>query len=216
MRAWVAIAAMLLAVAGVPGAGPAAVDASPVYYLVRPDPRLCPSPICGGAWVRRVNHAMTRCIDGSEAPECYVASAAGVPDKLWSSLAGSVLTRGRVVPAGIEGFPDLARLAVVAAWRPAGEQQPRGTTFRVVDNGVRCITSPCFSLTATALETDRRRTLSEIDLTAAGASATDLRRAERALAAGGVLVTGAVRTVPNAGPAGAGRVLQATQIWLRP
>ncbi len=216
MRAWVAIAASLLAVMGVPGAVPAATDATPVYYLVRPDPRLCPSPICGGAWVRRVNHAATRCLDGSEARECYVASTTGVPDKLWSALAGSILTRGRIAPAGIEGFPGLAMLAVVAAWRPAGGQQPRGTTFRVADNGIRCITTPCFSLMATALETDRRRTLSEIDLASAGASATDLRRAERALATGGALVTGAVRTVPHAGPAGAGRVLQATQIWLRP
>lgn len=216
MRAWVVIAAALLAVAGVAGAAPAAGEAAPSYYLVRPDPRLCPSPICGGAWVRRVNHATTRCADGSEARECYVASTTGVPARLWSALAGSVLVRGRIVRAGIEGFPDLGKLAAVAAWRPAGQQEPRGTTFRVVDNGVRCVTSPCFSLTAFVLETERRRTLSEIDLAGVGASAADLRRAQRAIAVGGVLVTGVVRTVPDAGPAGAGRELRAAQVWLRP
>jgi hypothetical protein len=216
MRAWLVIAASVFAVVGFAGGAAAQRDATPAYYLVRPDLRLCPSPICGGAWVRRVNHATTRCVDGSEARECYVASTAGVPEKLWSARAGSVLVRGRIVPAGIEGFPDLGKLAAVAAWRPAGQQEPRGTIFRVVDNGVRCVTSPCFSLTAFVLETERRRTLSEIGLAGVGASAADLRRAQRGLAVGGVLVTGAVRTVPDAGPAGAGRTLRATQIWLRP
>ena len=216
MRAWIVIAASLLAVAGAAGAAPAAGDGAAAYYLVRPDLRLCPSPSCGGAWVRRVNHATTRCVDGSEARECYVASVSGVPDKLGSSRAGSVLARGSIVPAAIDGFPGLGKLAAVAAWRPAGQREPSGTTFRVVDNGIRCVTSPCFSLTAGALETTRRRTLSELDFAAVGASAADLRRAERALATGGLLVTGAVRTVPDAGPAGAGRELRATQIWLRP
>lgn len=216
MRVCVAAAAVLLVVAGAAGAAPRAGDAASTYYLVRPDPRLCSSPLCGGAWVRRVNHATTRCVDGSEARECYVASAAGVPEKLWSALAGSVLTRGRILPAGIGGFPGLGRLAATAAWRPAGGREPRGTTFRVVENGVRCVTSPCFSSTAYTLERAGRRMLSELDLAGVGESSTDLRRAQLALTGGGLLVTGTVRTVADAGPAGAGRTLRATQIWLRP
>ncbi len=216
MRAWVVIAAATFAVVGFAGGAAAQRNAATAYYLVRPDLRLCPSPICGGAWVRRVNHVATRCVDGSEARECYVASTTGVPEKLWSARVGSVLVRGRIVAARIDGFPDLGRLAAVAAWRPAGQREPRGTTFRVIDNGVRCVTSPCFSVTGYALETAARRTLSEVDLTGAGASATDVLRAERASSTGGLLVTGTVRTVPDAGPAGAGRTLRATQIWLRP
>jgi hypothetical protein len=216
MRAWLVIAVSTFAVVGFAGGAAAQRDAAPAYYLVRPDLRLCPSPICGGAWVRRVNHVATRCVDGSEARECYVASTTGVPEALWTARAGSVLVRGRIVAARIDGFPDLGRLAAVAAWRPAGKREPRGTTFRVIDNGVRCVTSPCFSLTADTLETTRRRTLSDIDLAVVGATASDLRRAERAIAAGGLLVTGTVLTVPGAGPAGTGRTLRATQIWLRP
>ena len=33
-------------------------------YIVRADPRLCPSPLCGGYWVALANGARTRCADG--------------------------------------------------------------------------------------------------------------------------------------------------------
>jgi hypothetical protein len=184
------------------------------HYLVRPDLRLCPSPMCGGAWVRRVNHPLTRCVDGAARPACYVASVTGVAGLPSSARAGSVLVRGRLVPARIDGFPGLGALAASAAWRPAGKLEPHGTTFRVADNGVRCITSPCFSLTAVALEDGGRRTVSELDLGRAGASTADVARAQKAVDGGGLLVTGGVRTVLNAGPAGTGRRLRATQLWL--
>ena len=184
------------------------------HYLVRPDLRLCPSPRCGGAWVRRVNHPVTRCADGAARPECYVASVTGVARLPSSASAGSILVRGRLAPARIDGFPDLGALVASAAWRPAGKLEPRGTTFRVADNGVRCITSPCFSLTALALEGAGRRTVSELDLGRVGASAADVTRAQKAVGTGGLLVTGAVRAVPHAGPAGTGRTLRATQLWL--
>lgn len=216
MRGW-AIIAVVAAVVGLGTVARAAPEApAATYYLVRPDPRLCPSPLCGGAWARRVNRPLARCADGTVARECYVAAATGVPEKLWSAHAGSVLVRGRIEPAGIEGFPGLGRLDAVAAWRPAGPLRPSGTTFRVVDTGIRCVTTPCYSLRADALETGRRRMLSDLDLAGVGAGAGDLRRAERALRGAGALVTGTARRVPDAGPAGAGAVLTASQLWLRP
>jgi hypothetical protein len=166
--------------------------------------------------VRRVNHATTVCADGGRHRECYAATVSGVPEKLWSARGGSVLVRGRLTDARIDGFPGLAALRAVAAWRPAGTGAPRGRTFRVRDNGVRCVAAPCFSLTATALEGGGTRTLSELDLARAGLSAGDLRRTERAVSGDGALVTGTVVTVPDAGPAGSGRSLRATQAWLRP
>ncbi len=187
---------------------------SGTHFLVRPDLRLCPSPTCGGAWVRRVNHATTRCADGSARKECYVASVAGVAKPYFSVRAGSFLARGRLVPAELDGFPGLGTLAVSATWRPAGKLEPRGITFRVVDNRVRCITSPCFSLTGVALEGAGRRTFSDLDLSGVGATKADLARALQAVDGSGLLVTGNVRLVSNAGPAGTGRTLRATQLWL--
>jgi hypothetical protein len=215
MRAW-AIIAVVAALAALGTAAHAASKGPAAYYLVRPDPRLCPSPLCGGAWARRVNRPLTRCADGTAARECYVAAATGVPEKLWSALAGSVLVRGRIIPADIEGFPGLGRLDALAAWRPTGPRRAVGTTFRVVDTGIRCVTTPCFSLRAEALETGRRRLLSDLDLAGVGAAAGDLRRALRALPGRGALVTGTVRRIPSAGPAGAGEALVASQLWLRP
>lgn len=208
------VLALTCAIVAVAVAGSPASPAT--HYLVRPDARMCPSPMCGGAWVRRVNHPVTRCVDGTSSRECYVAGARGVPAKLLSALAGNVLARGRIVPAGIEGFPELGRLEAVAAWRPAGPRAPAGATFRVLDTGVRCVTSPCFSLRAVAVEGGSARSLSDLDLAPARATASDLRRASRALATEGLLVTGVVRIAAQAGPAGDGRVLVARQIWLRP
>jgi Domain of unknown function (DUF6748) len=185
------------------------------FYLVRRDLRMCPSPMCGGAWVHRVNHASTRCADGELRPECYVASITRMPERVWSARGGQILARGRLVPAEIDGFPSLASLATTAVWRPAGPRPARGTTFRVVSNGIRCVAAPCFSLTAFALEDDRSRRLSDVDLVRAGATSDDLDTAMRLIDTGGLLVTGTVVAVPDAGPAGTGRALQASQIWLR-
>lgn len=56
-------------------AAPAAASTFPLrdgLYQVRPDARLCPSPFCGGYWIRAVNHARTTCADGTVASWCYV------------------------------------------------------------------------------------------------------------------------------------------------
>lgn len=165
--------------------------------------------MCGGFWLQRVNHASTRCLDGSRRRLCYVASVSGV-----SSPVDTTLVRGRMAPAGIEGFPDHATLLATAGWSPAGPGPARGTLFRVVDNGVRCVTFPCFSLTASAVERTRRVTLSGVDLDGAEASIAAERRARRALASGGMYVAGTARVMPDEGPAGNGRTLVATQFWL--
>ncbi len=55
----------------------AASSAAPVRaggeYLIatRPDYRKCAYPMCGGWFVRRVNHLLTRCTDGSFQNECH-------------------------------------------------------------------------------------------------------------------------------------------------
>ena len=43
------------------------------WYTVTPDARLCPSPLCGGYHVKRVNRQRTLCADGTRSPDCYVA-----------------------------------------------------------------------------------------------------------------------------------------------
>src|SRR5438093_4560982 len=73
------------AAAGTPGD-----PSGSAVYQVRPDPRLCPSPLCGGAFASLVNLAHTPCIDGSEREACYVAdldfSAMGLSDSQLSEF----------------------------------------------------------------------------------------------------------------------------------
>ncbi len=187
---------------------PAEASSPGTYYLVRADLRLCPSPLCGGAWVRRVNHATTRCADGVLRSECYVATVGT------GRTGTGDLVLGTIVPAQIAGFPKLGKLAVRRAWSQAAEPAPPAPVFRVVDTGIRCVVAPCFSYRATRLETERSVALSELDLRPLDMPPATVARALRQLTRGGLFVSGAISTVPRAGPAGNGRVLAATQAWL--
>jgi hypothetical protein len=209
VRVIAAIALLALVPLAGTRAAPAAQD-PPGLYLVRPDLRLCPSPLCGGAWVRRVNRTETRCAGGASRRECSVASISGVAVP---AQAGS-LVRGRIVPAGIAGFPELGRLAATSAWRAASPGTPAGTVYRVADNGARCVTHPCFALAAVVAGTSRRVTLSGIDLSATGTPPALERRIRALLARGGLYLAGTIRVVPDEGPAGDGRTLVATAFWL--
>src|SRR5213596_598107 len=94
-------------VAGEPGGEPAVVAPGAVeetIYRVSPDPRLCISPVCGGAWVSAVNQQLTVCADGQQRETCYVATVEdGGPRPLGGpSLrpfgAAPLLVRGRIEP----------------------------------------------------------------------------------------------------------------------
>lgn len=211
MRSIPAIAGAALVLALTSGIAPAAATSpSPASYLVRPDLRLCPSPLCGGAWIRRANHTRTRCLDGMVRSECYVARVIG-----WRAEIGpDILVRGRIEPARVPGFPDLARLRANSVWRPTLATPWQGAVFRVRDTGIRCVTAPCFSLVATALESTRRLELSGIDLKAfvakplvAAAVEAQLRKAE-------ALVAGRVVTIHRTGQPRDGVELVVTQAWL--
>lgn len=205
---------LALIVAALAGTTSAARSADPgvgaiTTYLVQPDLRLCPSPLCGGAWVQRANHSITWCADGGRANRCYVASVSGGVE-----IVRDTLVRGRLVPAGLAGHPRLGRLSASKVWRPLGAAATRGALlFRVRDTGVRCVTHPCFSFVAAELESARRVTLSDLDLTLVGASAEELAWVRKALPRAGVVVAGSLRIDIEAGPAGDGRTLVATQLW---
>lgn len=190
-------------------AGRTANAAAPsTTYLVRPDLRMCPSPMCGGAWVSRVNHTTTRCVDGSLQSACYVSSLTR------TRFGTGDLALGRIVPAKIAGFPKLGKLVVDRLWLQAAEAAPPAPVYRVVDLGIRCIAAPCFTYRASRLETARRVMLSDLDLTGLDLPPQTRDRALRQLTLGGLIVSGIVRDVPHAGPAGDGRVLTARQAWL--
>jgi hypothetical protein len=219
----------LLAVAALLAAGSSARSDTPrsvsSYYLARGDPRLCPSPMCGGLFVRLVNRTVTPCGDGAPQRECYVASpdlsTLPVPDERRSELAGLIsegqaLARGTIVRGRVEGFPQLDTLVVSEVWPASSSpRKPVGIFRRVRDNGIRCITTPCFSIHAAALNSGRHVNVSRVGLAGTGATTAERNRALALIAKDGLIVAGRVVIVPRAGPAGAGRVLVASQFYIQ-
>jgi len=178
-------------------------------YTVRADPRLCPSPTCGGYWVALANGARTRCADGTTRDRCYVAKAV-VASGDAARVEDGALVRGSLTQYAFAGV-RLAALDVVAVFAPAGAAPMSGGYYRVVDTGIRCVRAPCFSLRVTQVNGSTRTTVSSLDLRASGASSTEIARAERAVATkAGLLARGRfVRTADG------GRMLRALRLFLR-
>jgi hypothetical protein len=151
-------------------------------YAVRADPRLCPSPLCGGYWVALANGARTRCADGTRKSQCYVARAVDARRRpLEVSIPDQGLVRADLEPWDFEGFGKLGVLAVAAVFTPAGTAPVSGGYYRVRDTGLRCVREPCFSYRATQVNGSTRTTTSDVDLAASGATPAEVMRAEAAL-----------------------------------
>ena len=217
------VAAVCLAAALLPAsalAGSTESYAPATVYSLRGDPRMCPSPMCGGFWASRVNWKLTPCFRGPELPACYVASVdLSTLAPVSRARAQTALSSGRaLVEGGFEryssAYTQLARLAAARVWISATAGRPEGTVYRVVDTGIRCIRAPCFSLRATVVNGTRSVMLSGIDFAASGAPAATIARAHALLAHEGVIVSGTIRMLAGAGAAGPGRTLAATRLWL--
>jgi len=182
-------------------------------YVVRPDPRLCPSPLCGGYWVSRANHSRTRCHDGLLRPRCYVAIALDQMSRrqLTTGLPENALVRAVIGSWTFGGLGELGAVFVAEIWKPVGSTPPTGDFFRVRDLGVRCVRAPCFSMRAWQINRTFRITVSDLDLRPAKPAPEELARAEAALTTPeGLLVSGRVDRTSQSG-----RLLRATQIFLR-
>jgi len=190
-------------------AGPPHVGSA--IYVVRQDPRLCPSPLCGGYWVQLANRSRTRCSDGVLRAHCYTARAVDEERHAFKEAAPDrALVRADLESWSVQGMGELGTLVVASVFGPVGDGASAGRYFRVADRGIRCVKAPCFSLRASVLNRDERSTLSGVDL---GVVPVDTRdQVEAALSTrSGVLARGRiVRT--SAG----GRVLRATRFYLRP
>lgn len=206
MRAIVRAALLVAFVSLLVSAAPAGADSlaeSSAYFALTPDPRLCPSPLCGGVFARRVNLAVTRCPDGKPRPVCHASEVdwiLGVDGEDLARIQAAVLRgqgivrgrllRGRELPGG-----ELAgRLVITEAWIGASSALADGDVFRVRDLGIVCVTAPCFSLHASTLNTTRHRDISELDLSGVGAT----EEADKALSTTSLLVSGHLRTVRSA------------------
>ena len=69
------LAILLAAGIAVSGAAARTPPTGTAMFLVEHDPRLCPSPLCGGYWVSLANGVRTRCGNGQPQTRCYAARA---------------------------------------------------------------------------------------------------------------------------------------------
>ena len=207
------------------GTGPAQDELLPAktYYVVtRIDPRMCPSPLCGGVYVKQVNRMRTRCADGSVANDCYV------PILDWSSLSLSdeeirqveddfrqmhLIARGelRIVESP---FGPLPGLVAMDAWRGVTGNEPISLVYGLRPSGIVCITSPCPELDAVRLNQNKHGLIHAVDLTASGADAEQIWKGLVALYQGPGLLVAGPRTRIR-GPAGKGIEIVASEFYTK-
>jgi hypothetical protein len=181
-----------------------------LYYSLRADTRKCVSPLCGGYFIRAVNQARTRCADGTRAAECYVAAvdfgALPVPD------APAVVALGTLGRKSYPGFGRLGVLTAEAVWGSLGSDTRRGDVYRLRDSGIRCITTPCFSIQAELLNQGTEVTLSDLDFERLELSDKQHEAAFAALGEGALLARGTLSRPQRL--TGRGRQLTASALYL--
>lgn len=218
----------LLRIAGLCGllwlAFPAAEAGQPVeryYRFDHPDVRKCPSPLCGGMFVRQLNGERTQCPHGGWSEACYAGeldlSGLGL-DRARADAFRRHFSAERAVARGFLESRMLAErtvpvLRVTEAWElAAGRNSQVDNYYRVVNSGVLCITDPCLSLAEEWLNTAQRRPLASIDFERSGASPADVEAGRELLSTEGVIVAGRHRRIE--GPGGTGRQLLVKKLYL--
>ncbi len=197
------------------------------YFVVtRRDMRKCVSPLCGGFYVKRVNVAKTRCADGSLQAECYVSSIElkniGLSSREEADFrvaveSGMAIIKARAYKRSFHGW-TLGTLKANEGWLGATGSTPDGTFFRIADNGIRCITTPCWSTSAFALNGNDEHTLigATLDQTATPADQATLDRAVESIGTpDGLLVAGSLLLPKCLPTANCGPRVIASEIYVR-
>ena len=130
------------------------------YYHVRQDYRRCMAPLCGGYWLRKVNRRRMRCADGKKAEECYVADI--VADSDFAFKGPTQLLKGHHCTKEWDNFGELGTFTLEVAHSQASETEGTGAFVAVKDNGIRCITHPCPSMTEIFLNRKRSRNIADL------------------------------------------------------
>lgn len=199
-----------------------ASSAGEYLIVTRPDYRKCAYPMCGGWFVRRVNHLLTRCTDGAFRSECHATeldlSAVGLTDDVAAEFRDSFGASHALVRARLRRVPDaygnqVDTLLAAEAWMGAAASHATGEVYGVTDSGIICLTFPCPSFHEERLNTSFERNIHGVDLAASGASPESVQAGFDELFASGILVAGEHH--PISGPGGHGRELTASEFYTR-
>ena len=148
--------------------------------------------------MKSANEDTTRCSDGYDDVECYVAeinlkSLVDVDEDKFTSALGGNLILGSMQSKDYDAG-KFGTVLVAEAWYGANQQftieHPGPNIFKLTDNGMRCITTPCFSFNQEKLNAGDIVTISNIELSNIDSSPEDLDEAFVVLADTGLFVAG--------------------------
>ncbi len=191
------------------------------YFAVHHDMRRCASPMCGGWFLSRVNRSTTVCHTGSSAAQCYTpvldfaesALDEDQQDKLVgasSRIGGTfALVRGRFAKKNTTTpSPTLGKFIVTEAWVAEGDNAPDGVFAKVYDNGIRCITAPCPTITEKGLNTGNTANIAILDFAPADLTQNQIDGfVEQYSAPSGIIVAGDRYTYKLQGRSAKGRTV---------
>lgn len=171
------------------------------YYNLIPDTRACSLDAgadCGtGFFVSRANRSTTQCGRGVPQSQCKVQAIDWTPTAMPASVAQGyeddlragtpLLVRGSIVPSADDRSLSVA---VTEIWLASDPTWVDGVFTLVKDNGIRCITAPCPSLTEQKLNSSLSANITGVDFEASGADPKLIDRAQNAMYSDGVIVVG--------------------------
>ncbi len=200
-----------------------ASDSVYTYFTVRADTmRRCPTPLCGGKFLQRVNRSTTACHTGRSATECYVPaldySGLGLSEAQVDLLGDRpLLVRGRFAPKVFPGtLGNLGTFIVTEAWQAQGDNTPEGVFVRIKDSGARCIAAPCENKEERALNGSRKANIAEIRWEDADLTEAALVASIESTFQEGTIVVGDRFTVRVARRTGKGRTATAVYRKVQP
>lgn len=175
-------------------------EVSSNYYIVTmPDNRMCPSPLCGGYFVKEVNKPKTRCADGTWQPQCHAveldASGLGWSGDqlvLFSGQFGQqrALVRGKLRQTE-RGLIKADVLVVEEGWVGQALGKTVGTFYGARASGIVCVAFPCPSIHERELNFPTHLLIEDVDLAASGATEDQVAAGYEALSEGtGILAVG--------------------------
>ena len=179
------------------------------YYHARQDQRRCVHPLCGGYWIRAVNQRYTTCANGMLETECYVAEV--VSDSPFNFEGPWQLLKGEHTSKVWDNWGVLGSFKLETAHKQASEVEGTGSFVAVKDNGVRCVTHPCPSMTEIFLNWHFSRSISDITFSEDLDAEMVAWARENIFTGHEVVVAGRHRYV--SGPAGYGLGLVVNQIY---
>ena len=177
------------------------------YFLATQDFRKCVSPLCGGIFIQKVNRHAMRCPDGRFKKSCYVGEfdwhKIGRNPFEVATANTAILLKGKPTKSKDKSFGNVGRFEAEAAFQQFGDHIAyKGHYAGLRNNGIVCITTPCFSFDRLPLNSHRKSKLSGINFSQLDIDKNVLEQAQQRMANGeAVIAFGTTQRVKDfAGP----------------